>query len=355
MLRIELVRAGNHNGVLITPQDLQELKSTFHGEVPVTLGHSLADFMPAVGWVKAVELKDGSLIGEVELNDLLKEAYKQGLYRKWSVGIRRGADGKKYLHHLAFLGEVPPKIKDLKVIKSIDMSDVSETWQFEAADSPPALSSLEVVDRAWDVSEARRRVFEKYGIEGLKEYCLYRDPEADPENKTAYKFLVVDIVDGEPKIIAKALSAALAYLHGARGVNIPEEVRRKVEPKIERLMKKKEEDNMSEQRNDELEAAKERLYKLEHSLRQLKREALKEAMAGRIPQAKHALVMELADRLGLEEIELSDGEKKVKTSAVDLLIEILRSIPLPVKTGELDMGDVQKDEGIDARKIISRV
>lgn len=349
---LELVRTGKYNGISITEDDIEELKENFKGEVPITLGHSLADFMPALGWVKAVQVKDGSLIGEVELNDLLKDAYDQGLYRKWSVGIRKDGEGKKYLHHLAFLGEVPPKIKDLKVFKPIEMSDVVETWTFEAADRPPSLSSLEVVERDWDASEARRRVFEKYGIDGLKEYCLYRDPEADPENKTAYKFLVVDIVDGEPKIIRKALSAALAYLHGARGVKIPEEVRRKVEPKIERLIEKEKEENMAD---EELERTKEKVVKLEAEIRNLKKEALKAAISGKVPQAKHSLVMELADRLRLdEEIELSDEEGKTKLSAIDILVEIFKSIPVPVKVGEMDMGDI-KDEGIDARKVLNRI
>jgi len=354
MLQIELVRTGKYqDNIEISEKDLSELKETFKGDVPVTLGHQLADFMPALGWVKSIDIKDKSLIGEVELTDLLKDAFTQGLYKKWSIGIRKGADGKKYLHHVAFLGEVPPKIKDLKIFKSVEMSDIAETWTFEAADKPPALSSLEVVDREWDVAEARRRVFEKYGIEGLKEYCLYKDPEADPENKTAYKFLVVDIVDGKPKIISKALSAALAYLHGARGVNISEEVRKKVEPKIERLQKSKEE-NMAD---DELLKTKEKMTKLEADIRNLKKEALKAAIAGKVPQAKHAVVMELADKLDLEEtIELSDGDKKTKISAFDLLIEIMKSVPMPVKTGEVNMGDVGKDEkNIDARKVLNRV
>lgn len=358
-MQIELVRVGKFGDVEIKPKDLEELKETFKGEVPITLGHQLADFMPALGWVKSVEIQNGSLIGEIELNDLLKEAYQQGLYKKWSVGIRKGPDGKKYLHHLAFLGEVPPKIKDLKVLKTIAMSDVDETWVFETADKPPPLSSLEVVDGPWDVSAARKRVFEKYGIEGLKEYSLYRDPEADPENKTAYKFLVVDIVDGEPKIIKKALSAALAYLHGARGVKIDEEVRKKVEPKIEQLQKKikdeKEEEKMADAKyeNGKLD---EKLKKMEEEIRKLKKEALKEAMAGKVPQAKHELVYMLADKLSLEEeITLSDGDRKVNLSALDLLIEIMKSIPLPVKTGAMDMGDTLHEEEFETRKIINKI
>jgi hypothetical protein len=77
------LRTGKFVDVEITEKDLEELVQNFQGEVPITLGHTLADYMPAVGWVKRIEKKDGSLIGEVELNDLVKEAFEQGLYKKF--------------------------------------------------------------------------------------------------------------------------------------------------------------------------------------------------------------------------------------------------------------------------------
>ena len=354
MLKLELVKTGKFGDTEITEKDLDELIQNFQGEVPIAIGHSLADFMPAVGWVKKVQKQNGSVIGEIELNDLVKEAFDAGLYKKWSVGIRRLPEGKKYLHHVALLGAVPPKIKDLKVFKSIEMSDCSESWTFNFEDPspPPPIETLDVVDRQWDVSSARKRVFEKYGIEGLKAYCLYQDPEENPENKSAYKFLVVDIVNDKPVIVAKALSSALAYLHGARGVNIPEEIRKKVEPKIEKLQKKQEE-NMSE---EALKQKDEIIRKLQQEVLSVKKQALKEAIAGKVPVAKHELVLSLADVLPYEEtIELSDEQGKRKLSAIELLIEVFKAIPLPVKPGEVDMGDNAKDEGIDARKLTSKV
>jgi len=360
-MRIELAKVGifGADGTPVTEVDLEDVAETFGGEVPITLGHTLADWMPAFGWVKGVEYdpEKKTLYGDIDLSDLLKDAFDAKLYKKWSVGIRhRANDGKCYLHHVAFLGAVPPKIRDLKILDGkMFMADVDETWTFDLADTskPPALSSLEVVDRSWDVSEARKRVFEKYGIEGLKAYCLYRDPEADPENKTAYKFLVVDIVNDKPVIIAKALSAALAYLHGARGANIPEEVLRVVEPKVKRLLekKKKEEamkDNIKEKKEfaDAIKPYEERLKDLEAKLKAEKKEALKQAIEGKLPKEKHGLVLELADRLSFEEsIELADENgRKHKVSAIDLLIDIFKAIPLLVEPGQKNMGDLPKEE-----------
>ncbi|MCF7940436.1 MAG: hypothetical protein K9M84_02385 [Spirochaetia bacterium] len=46
------------------------------------------------------------------MNELLSDAYDQGLYTGKSISLpARASDGKWYIHHLAFLGAVPPKIK----------------------------------------------------------------------------------------------------------------------------------------------------------------------------------------------------------------------------------------------------
>ncbi len=113
--QIELARVGVHGiaGQAVTASDLAEIVETFSGSAPITIGHSLADWMPAFGKVTAVDFsgKTGTLRGVVELSDLLADAAAQGLYPSWSIGApRRAADGKRTLHHLAFLGAVPPAV-----------------------------------------------------------------------------------------------------------------------------------------------------------------------------------------------------------------------------------------------------
>lgn len=145
--RLELARTGQHgiDGATLTKKDLQEAVDTFEGTAPVSIGHQMAkeDWFPSFGSVLTVELtehEDGenaTLIGDVKMNDLLSDAYDQGLYTGWSISLpARASDGKRYIHHLAFLGAVPPKIKDLKVIESlkekeaIDMSEASSGSTF---------------------------------------------------------------------------------------------------------------------------------------------------------------------------------------------------------------------------------
>lgn len=362
MMRIEIARTGIYNGKQLTKDDLREVVETFKGDVPIALGHNLADHLPAFGWVKSVEVKDDTLYGDVELLPPLSDAYDQGFYRNWSIGLRRGDDGKKYLHHLAFLGAVPPAIKGLKPVGEVAFSDDIE--RFEGfADKPPPLSELPIKDIAWDVNKATRHVFDKYGIAGLKAYSLYADPNADPETKSAYKFLVVDIVDGKPVIVKKAVAAGLAYLHGARGANVSPEVADVVEPKLNRLKKridtqKKKEEPMKfsdlpkeeqervlaeakKKAQTELQAAfADREAELIAELKAQKRRELEEAMKGKVPKEKHQLVLALSDALSpAEKLEFSDGDAKVQKSAIDVLIEILRAIPEPVAVGKEHFSD----------------
>lgn len=125
-MKLELAKAGNHNGITITQEDIKDMAATFAGNVPVTIGHELDDSMPAFGWVTSVETADGgnTLTGEIELGPELEQAFADGKYRNWSIGAGRNDEGRMYLHHVAFLGAVPPMIKDLKLIEMGDTSDI---------------------------------------------------------------------------------------------------------------------------------------------------------------------------------------------------------------------------------------
>ncbi len=126
-MKLELAKAGNHNGITITIDDIADMAETFSGDIPVTIGHELDDTMPAYGWVKSLNLsEDGAtLIGEIELGEELEKAISDGRYKKnWSIGAGRDTDDRMYLHHVAFLGAVPPMIKDLQIIHMGDKSDI---------------------------------------------------------------------------------------------------------------------------------------------------------------------------------------------------------------------------------------
>jgi len=408
---LELAKAGKYHGKELSPSDFQEIVETFKGEVPVALGHSLADFMPAFGWVKALKTEGETLYGDVELLPPLDEAYENGFFKKWSIGVRVNDEGKKYLHHLAFLGAMPPAIKDLKPVSQVAFSDDVETYEFASleadklgviaralaglrewllekfgkedadrvvppydldwlkepsenafADTPPPLSKVPVASvgtRLAPHNEKAKRILDKYGWEGLKKYSLLHKSDKNPESLEAYKYLVVDIIDGKPYIIPKAVSQYLAYLHGARGVKIPEADRKVVEPKLLKLKeridkeRKKEEpmkfsDLPKEEQERLMAEAKAQVAQefadkekaLTGELLAQKKRELEESMKGKVPREKQPLVLALADAMSpVEKMEFSDGDAKYEKSPLDVLIEIFKALPLPVQPGEEDFGD----------------
>jgi len=91
-------------------------------------------------------------------------------------------------------------------------------------------------DRAWDADAAEKRIrkwaggpdkdnvsFSKY-----KSCFMWYDSE-DPENFGSYKFPYVDIINGKPHVVFRALVAIIANVKGARNLpKIPPEDRKKV-------------------------------------------------------------------------------------------------------------------------------
>lgn len=107
------------NPVIVTEKDLKEIAETFQEQktAPVQFGHWADAASPRLGNVVSVAFDEKSkvLTGEVEEHDTLAEAVDGGYFPDCSIGAKkRASDGKMYLHHLAYLGEEPPAIKDLK-------------------------------------------------------------------------------------------------------------------------------------------------------------------------------------------------------------------------------------------------
>lgn len=91
------------------------------------------------------------------------------------------------------------------------------------ADNDPAWDGQAAADRvaAWagvDAADAGDAEWEKYA-----RAFLWQDPDADPHTKGAYKLGVADVIDGELRIVPKAVYAVAGVLNGARGgTDIPE-------------------------------------------------------------------------------------------------------------------------------------
>ncbi len=334
-IKRELAHVGmfGQDGTVVTVQDLADVKETFDGKGPISLGHKLADWMPKFGNTVSVELsEDGkSLSGELEINDVLSDAVDEKYYEDLSVGLmKRASDGKRYLHHVAFLGAVPPKIRDLKVFSDLGVllcgDDEGIVMYADApAEAPPPPSSQVAPE---DVSKALQRIADK----GRAGWAL-RD--------------VLSAVDDLTKWATEMLLS---------GAKLPEGLQEQVHQMqafADQLTKKAgetgKEDNVATK--EELDAAKADADSARQELADLKaaglstaKENLKLAMKGRVPVAKQGLVLELADQLAsgnaIELADEKDPEKKEKVSGLEVLRRVFESIPKPVTEGREDLGDL---------------
>lgn len=102
----------------VSAKELEEIAETFADvrAAPVRLGSHWSEGRPRLGNVVAVryDRERQSLEADIEEHDTLASAVDGGLYPDVSIGAKqRASDGKMYLHHLAYLGDTPPAIKDL--------------------------------------------------------------------------------------------------------------------------------------------------------------------------------------------------------------------------------------------------
>lgn len=122
----------------VSAKELEEIAETFADQksAPVRLGSHWSEGRPRLGNVVAVRYdpKEQSLEADIEEHDTLAAAVDEGLYPDVSIGAKqRASDGRMYLHHLAYLGDTPPAIKDLYDRIDRDLGD-AETGGILAAD-----------------------------------------------------------------------------------------------------------------------------------------------------------------------------------------------------------------------------
>ncbi|WP_338786266.1 hypothetical protein [Metabacillus sp. FJAT-53654] len=95
----EQFTVGTHRGVNYSEEDLQTLVKNFKGEdsVPIQLDHSESS-RDTVGFLKAVSVKAGKLLGKLEIIDPEAiEKVKNGLYKKLSISFYLDTKGKPSL------------------------------------------------------------------------------------------------------------------------------------------------------------------------------------------------------------------------------------------------------------------
>jgi hypothetical protein len=311
------------NPQVVTEQDLREIAETFPEikKAPVSLnGHWPDPAAPRLANVieVAFDEKTKVLSGSIEEQDVLFDAVEKGFYPDVSIGAkRRAADSKMYLHHLAYLGEEPPAIKDLKK----DIQDKLESIDDIAASDAGALVVLPPVStRILVLSDSPSQKPTTQSID---------NPTKEAQTMDLLQKLVDAISDPDEK--AKAQAA----LDKAKGT---EAEAGRLKEKLEALAEKYPDEEIS------LSDADPRVNALTRELRASKKGELLKAAAGRIPKAKQELLLALADSFSATRtLELSDGKEKKSVSQYELLSALLSSIPEAVRPGSLDLGDPSGD------------
>lgn len=302
---LELARVGEwgQDGSPITRKNLSEVVETFEGRnPPLTIGHIPQKKYegPRYGKVLSVALTDNgnTLVGPVEFSDTANTLYVNGEYDGWSVSIpERGSDGKRYLHHLALLGETPPKIPGLQELESVSYDyadgDNVKTYSFEGAIKEQG----EVL-----VTEAEAKQLQEENEKLKKEVQKLAEEKA-------------------------ALEKAQAAKPDDTGTS--KESQKPEDPKPEDFS--------------------DRLKRMEADVRRSRVESLMAKVGEKIPEGLRDKVKALGSQLAGDDapFNFSDSGKESSAISIDLLGDILSRWPVSVKLGrsEFDYSDGETGSG----------
>lgn len=298
------------NPEIVTEKDLQEIAETF-AEIktaPVKLGGHWTENRPRLGNVVSVEYdkKSKKLFATIEENDVLAKAVdEEGYYPDVSIGAKaRASDGKMYLHHLAYLGDEPPAIKDLEQSIATDIKNgEADPTQIAASDDDKTT---------------------------LKTY---------PSSNAKQLFLS----DTDPNLSTK-------------------KVEDKEKSKTEEIMAEEEIKAMQEENaklKAEIEAKEKMLSDSKAAQHAADKENLKKACEGKVTESELEQIMALSDSFAEgRTITLSDGDKKTEERPTQILARIFQNMPKKVEPGILNLSDsslnTEKVESL-SKKMIANV
>ena len=179
------------NGPALTFEaaDLQAIADSYDAaahEAPIVVGHPSHD-APAYGWVKRMDVVDGSLFADVDQVDpAFAELVTAGRFKKVSASfLKPGARNNPkpdgwYLNHIGFLGAKAPAVKGLRQAQFADASEVVTFGAYTERTVASLLRSL----RDWIIetndTETADRVLPSWQLDGLQEDVGREDSTAAP-------------------------------------------------------------------------------------------------------------------------------------------------------------------------------
>ena len=131
---IELFSVGMHtdsneNQKKWSLADLKKIVASYNPkkhEAPIVLGHP-EDNSPAYGWVKALKVKQGKLLGQfAQVDKAFAKWVNEGKYKKRSISLYPDLS----LRHVGYLGAMPPAVKGLEDHKFNEKSAQKDQCSF---------------------------------------------------------------------------------------------------------------------------------------------------------------------------------------------------------------------------------
>lgn len=218
----EIAKTGEFPQGNLTEQVFDEVVSTFkpeEHEPPIALGHVRSEShndKPAAGWIAGLQRIGNTLYAKAkQVASDFDAAVREGRFKKRSIGLRTGNDGKLYLHHLAFLGAMAPAVKGLRDIYCEgNYSGVNEETEkkYEFNHSTERILKMEFTEKELEARDAE--VAAKAKEAAKKEY----DEQVAAEVAKAVEAKTEEIktevkaeVEAEIKEKTEAEQAAAAY------------------------------------------------------------------------------------------------------------------------------------------------
>jgi len=308
---LELARAGRWglDGSEITKQDIAEMAETFAGKRPVIIGHDVTDRAPKFGDVlDCWPSTDGnSIVGPVIFSDIGDKLYEGGYYDGWSISMpRRSLDGKRVLHHLAILGAVPPKIPGLAELAqvAVDFGEDATKNRYQFSGKIPEKEGDDTM-----TEEEKKAMADKDA----------KIAELEAKNK-ALSEQAAQKADAPPATETAGATGATAPASASPGEAAGNAEFSDMQKELARI---------------KAERSRERL------------EGFGRDIAEKVPAGIAAKAKALAGQIeAIGAFDFSDNGKTEKRDALQLLGEILRGWPEPVRTGAsgINYGDSNNGE-----------
>jgi hypothetical protein len=144
--------------VEMTPADVAACAAAYDPEkheAPIVVGHPTHD-APAYGWVSALLAEGGDLNAQpTQVDPAFAEMVREGRFKKRSAAFYRPdspanpVPGVYYLHHVGFLGAMPPAVKGLRPVALAESADLVTLGEWDDATSASLWRNL----REWIIGK----------------------------------------------------------------------------------------------------------------------------------------------------------------------------------------------------------